>query len=145
MATLWNKGTKAEDSVERFTVGNDRELDRRLAVYDVIGSKAHIRMLESIGLLSAEEFSLLNEGLSAIAKDIENGSFVLEDDVEDIHSQVEILLTRRLGDIGKKIHSGRSRNDQVLVDIKLLLRDELAKMRSELLVLFAKLQELSEK
>ena len=77
MATLWNKGTKAEDSVERFTVGNDRELDRRLAVYDVIGSKAHIRMLESIGLLSAEEFSLLNEGLGAIAKDIENGSFVL--------------------------------------------------------------------
>ena len=145
MATLWNKGTKAEDSVERFTVGNDRELDRRLAVYDVIGSKAHIKMLESIGLLSAEEFSLLNEGLGAIAKDIENGSFVLEDDVEDIHSQVEILLTRRLGDIGKKIHSGRSRNDQVLVDIKLLLRDELAKMRSELLVLFAKLQELSEK
>ena len=145
MATLWNKGTKAEDSVERFTVGNDRELDRRLAVYDVIGSKAHIKMLESIGLLSAEEFSLLNEGLGAIAKDIENGSFVLEDDVEDIHSQVEILLTRRLGDIGKKIHSGRSRNDQVLVDIKLLLRDELAKMRSELLELFAKLQELSEK
>ena len=81
MATLWNKGTKAEDSVERFTVGNDRELDRRLAVYDVIGSKAHIRMLESIGLLSAEEFSLLNEGLGAIAKDIENGSFVLEEDV----------------------------------------------------------------
>ena len=119
MATLWNKGTKASDIVEDFTVGNDRTLDMALAKYDVIGSKAHIRMLESIGLLTRDELETLSAALDVILSEIEEGKFVLEDDVEDIHSQVELLLTRRLGDMGKKIHSGRSRNDQVLVDVKL--------------------------
>ncbi|MGM9734959.1 MAG: argininosuccinate lyase [Candidatus Cryptobacteroides sp.] len=143
--TLWSKGTQATDIVEDFTVGNDRILDLRLAEYDVIGSKAHIRMLESIGLLSGEELDRLTERLDAILGEIRSGNFVLEDDVEDIHSQVELLLTRRLGDIGKKIHSGRSRNDQVLVDIKLFLKDETLKFREEVLGLFDTLQGLSEK
>jgi len=145
MATLWNKGTSATERVDAFTVGNDRILDRKLAKYDVMGSKAHIRMLESIGLLTADELTALTAGLDEIAASIDNGTFVLEDDVEDIHSQVELLLTRRLGDMGKKIHSGRSRNDQVLVDVKLFLRDELLTVRSEVLKLFSTLQGLSEK
>ncbi|MBQ2522209.1 MAG: argininosuccinate lyase [Bacteroidales bacterium] len=145
MATLWNKGTKAEEAVEQFTVGQDRVLDLRLAKYDVQGSRAHIRMLESIGLLQREEFEKLDAGLEEIAAQIEAGSFSLAPDVEDIHSQVELLLTERLGEIGKKIHAGRSRNDQVLVDIKLFLRAELLAFREELLGLFAQLQELSEK
>ena len=145
MATLWNKGTAATDRVEEFTVGDDRILDRRLAKYDVIGSKAHIRMLESVGLLTSDELSALTSALDQIEKSIDEGVFVLEDDVEDIHSQVELLLTRKLGDMGKKIHSGRSRNDQVLVDVKLFLRDELTKVRGEVLELFGILQELSEK
>ncbi len=145
MATLWNKGTVATDKVENFTVGNDRQLDLRLAKYDIEGSKAHIRMLESIGLLTKEELDKLLEGLDRIAATVEDGTFVLEDDVEDIHSQVELSLTRSLGETGKKIHSGRSRNDQVLVDIKLFLRDELKKLREETLALFHTLQTLSEK
>lgn len=145
MATLWNKGTAATSQVEEFTVGNDRVLDLRLARYDVLGSIAHITMLESIGLLSTEELSVLKEELEEILKAIEAGDFRLEDDVEDIHSQVELLLTRKLGEIGKKIHSGRSRNDQVLVDLKLFLRDELLTVRSQILALFEKLQTLSEK
>ncbi|MBE6251401.1 MAG: argininosuccinate lyase [Bacteroidales bacterium] len=145
MSTLWSKGTQATDLVEDFTVGNDRILDMRLAKYDVQGSMAHIRMLESIGLLTADELEILTAGLQHILSEIEAGTFVLEDDVEDIHSQVELLLTRRLGDIGKKIHSGRSRNDQVLVDVKLFLKDETLKLREELLALFATLQSLSEK
>ncbi len=145
MATLWSKGTDASKIVEDFTVGNDRILDMKLAKYDVQGSKAHIKMLESIGLLTAEELETLTKGLDEIAEEIEQGKFVLEDDVEDIHSQVELLLTRRYGDIGKKIHSGRSRNDQVLVDVKLFLKDELRQVREEMLDLFAKLQNLSEK
>ncbi len=145
MSTLWSKGTQATDLVEDFTVGNDRTLDMRLAKYDVIGSMAHIRMLESIGLLTSEELETLTEALNQILTEIENGDFILEDDVEDIHSQVELLLTRRLGDIGKKIHSGRSRNDQVLVDIKLYLKDEVLDIRNEVLQLFETLQKLSEK
>ena len=145
MATLWNKGTDCSDLVEDFTVGNDRELDRRLAAYDVMGSKAHIRMLESIGLLKSDELEKLLAELDVIADSIGKGDFVLEDDVEDIHSQVELLLTRKLGDLGKKIHSGRSRNDQVLVDIKLFLRDQLQAVRSEVLELFEVLQKLSER
>ena len=144
MATLWNKGTAATDAVEAFTVGNDRELDMALAEYDVIGSKAHIAMLESIGLLTREEYDKLDAGLDEIAETIAEGRFVIEDDVEDIHSQVELMLTRKLGDVGKKIHSGRSRNDQVLVDLKLLLRDQLCQVRDEVLDLFRKLQELSD-
>jgi len=143
--TLWSKGVQATEMVENFTVGNDRVLDLRLAKYDVLGSKAHIRMLESIGLLGAEELEKLTAGLDAILEEINAGSFVLEDDVEDIHSQVELLLTRRLGEIGKKIHSGRSRNDQVLVDIKLFLKDEVLKFRDEVLLLFDKLQDLSDR
>ena len=145
MSTLWSKGTQATDLVEDFTVGNDRILDMRLAKYDVKGSMAHIKMLESIGLLTAEELDILTAGLEQILSEIEAGTFILEDDVEDIHSQVELLLTRRLGDIGKKIHSGRSRNDQVLVDVKLFLKDETLKLREEVLALFNTLQSLSEK
>ncbi len=145
MSTLWSKGVQATELVEDFTVGNDRILDMRLAKYDVIGSKAHIRMLESIGLLTAEELEILTGALDHILGEINAGEFVLEDDVEDIHSQVELLLTRRLGDIGKKIHSGRSRNDQVLVDVKLFLKDEVLTLRNEVLQLFHTLQSLSEK
>lgn len=145
MQTLWNKGVQAADAVEEFTVCGDRVLDLRLARYDVIGSKAHIRMLQSIGLLTAEELETLTAALDVIAGEIERGEFVLEDDVEDIHSQVELLLTRRLGEVGKKIHSGRSRNDQVLVDLKLFLKDELLAFRTEILNLFNELQDLSEK
>lgn len=145
MSTLWSKGTQATQLVDDFTVGNDRILDMRLARYDVLGSKAHIKMLESIGLLTAEELEILTDGLDGILEEIAKGDFVLEDDVEDIHSQVELLLTRRLGDIGKKIHSGRSRNDQVLVDLKLFLKDEVLKLREEVIALFTTLQALSEK
>ena len=144
MSTLWSKGTQATDLVEDFTVGNDRVLDMRLAKYDVIGSKAHIKMLESIGLLESDELDTLTKALDQILAEIEAGDFVLEDDVEDIHSQVELLLTRHLGDMGKKIHSGRSRNDQVLVDVKLFLKDETLKLREEVMTLFNTLQKLSE-
>lgn len=144
MSTLWSKGTQATELVDAFTVGNDRVLDLRLAKYDVLGSKAHIRMLESIGLLTSEELETLTEGLDTILGEIEKGDFILEADVEDIHSQVELLLTRSLGDIGKKIHSGRSRNDQVLVDLKLFLKDEVLKLKEEVLALFSTLQKLSE-
>lgn len=144
MSTLWSKGTAATEIVDRFTVGNDRQLDQRLAKYDVQGSKAHIAMLESIGLLTADELQLLTHALDQILGEIERGEFVLEDDVEDIHSQVELLLTRRLGEVGKKIHAGRSRNDQVLVDLKLYFRDEVAQIREEILSLFHLLQQLSE-
>lgn len=145
MATLWNKGTSATEKVESFTVGNDRQLDLRLASCDIQGSKAHIRMLESIGLLTKDEFDSLTAALDRIEDTVKDGSFVLEDDVEDIHSQIELSLTRELGDMGKKIHSGRSRNDQVLVDIKLFLRDEILAMREETLQLFRTLQGLSER
>ena len=145
MGTLWSKGTSATQIVEDFTVGNDRVLDLRLAKHDVMGSKAHIKMLESIGLLEKEELETLTAGLDAILEEIARGEFVLGDDVEDIHSQVEFLLTQRFGEIGKKIHSGRSRNDQVLVDLKLFLREELEIIRDEVVALFDTLQTLSEK
>ncbi len=145
MATLWNKGTSATSAVEKFTVGNDRVLDLRLARHDVLGSLAHIKMLESIGLLSSDELARLSSALEGILKSIESGDFKLEDDVEDIHSQVELLLTRELGEVGKKIHSGRSRNDQILLDIRLFLREELAAVRDEVKTLFSTLQALSEK
>ncbi|MBQ3186237.1 MAG: argininosuccinate lyase [Alistipes sp.] len=146
MATkLWDKGFDTNALVEDYTVGNDQELDMRLAKYDVQGSLAHIRMLESIGLLTAEELQVLVRGLEQIACEIEAGDFRIEPESEDIHSQVELLLTRRLGDVGKKIHSGRSRNDQVLVDLKLFLREELKEIATEIRALFDRLQELSEK
>jgi len=144
MQTLWNKGVEAAQAVEDFTVGNDRELDMRLAKYDVLGSKAHIAMLAKVGLLPEAEEAVLQKELDNILYSIEQGEFVLEDIAEDIHSQVEICLTRKLGDLGKKIHSGRSRNDQVLVDLKLYLRAELEEIRGLVLELFAKFQALSE-
>ena len=140
---LWNKGFEPDKAIEEFTVGNDRELDLRLARYDVIGSMAHIRMLESIGLLGSDELPVLLEALQRILESAERGEFVIEEGVEDVHSQVELMLTRELGDLGKKIHSGRSRNDQVLVDLKLFMRDELKMLAERMKVLFDRLQSLS--
>lgn len=124
-AKLWEKKVQMTSEIEKFTVGRDRELDLYLAKYDVLGSMAHITMLESIGLLKKEELKVLLSALKKIYLDAEQGKFVIEEGVEDVHSQVELMLTRELGDIGKKIHSGRSRNDQVLVDLKLFIRDQL--------------------
>ncbi|WP_288354649.1 argininosuccinate lyase [uncultured Bacteroides sp.] len=122
---LWEKNVQVNAEIDRFTVGRDREMDMYLAKYDVLGSMAHITMLESIGLLTADELKILLEELKKIYASVECGEFVIEDGVEDVHSQVELMLTRRLGDVGKKIHSGRSRNDQVLVDLKLFIRAQL--------------------
>ena len=141
---LWSKGFEPDKMIEEFTVGADRELDLRLARYDVQGSKAHIRMLQSIGLLTADELASLTDALDDIAAMIERGEFTIEPGVEDVHSQVEFLLTRKLGDTGKKIHSGRSRNDQVLVDLKLFMRDELKSIAASVQHLFERLQHLSE-
>ncbi len=122
---LWQKGKDSKKEVDAFTVGNDRDYDMLLAPYDVIGTLAHIQMLSTIGLLTKDEFEELRENLLKIYKDIENGNFVINPDVEDIHSQIEFILTERCGEKGKKIHAARSRNDQVLVDIKLFLRKEI--------------------
>ena len=122
---LWQKDKTSLKEVEQFTVGKDREMDLFLAPYDILGSLAHIRMLESIGLLTSEELDVLSKALRKIYASIERGEFKVAEGVEDIHSQVELQLTESLGDAGKKIHSGRSRNDQVLVDIKLYLRAEI--------------------
>jgi argininosuccinate lyase len=122
---LWQKNTESLKEVETFTVGKDRELDLFLAPFDVLGSLAHIKMLNSVGLLADEELTELQKALKDIYKEIENGNFILEEGVEDIHSQVEFILTKKLGDAGKKIHSARSRNDQVIVDLKLFLRNEI--------------------
>ncbi|WP_085535068.1 argininosuccinate lyase [Massilibacteroides vaginae] len=122
---LWEKNIQVDKEVEAFTVGKDREMDIYLAKYDVLGSMAHITMLESIGLLTNAELDLLLHELRSIYHIAEKGEFVIEEGVEDVHSQVELLLTRKLGDVGKKIHSGRSRNDQVLVDLKLFTRAEI--------------------
>lgn len=142
---LWQKDKDSLKSVETFTVGKDRELDMHLAPFDVLGSLAHIRMLESIGLLTKDELDNLSGELKLIYKRIESGDFKIEEGVEDIHSQVELELTRKVGDAGKKIHSGRSRNDQVLVDIKLYVRDELEQIVKSVNSLFGLLQSLSEK
>lgn len=141
---LWNKGFEPDQLIENFTVGKDRELDLRLARYDVQGSMAHIKMLESIGLLTKDELNILLPALQDIADSIERGEFTIEDGVEDVHSQVEFLLTAKLGDVGKKIHSGRSRNDQVLVDLKLFFRDELKRISEAIERMFNRLQQLSE-
>lgn len=141
---LWQKDKAALAAVEQFTVGRDREMDAYLAPFDVQGSLAHITMLESIGLLTKEELNVLRKELKNIYNEIAAGNFVLEEGVEDIHSQVELLLTRRLGESGKKIHSGRSRNDQVLVDLKLFLRSELESIVLETKTLFDLLQTQSE-
>jgi argininosuccinate lyase len=136
---LWEKNFEVNKEIERFTVGRDREMDLYLAKYDVLGSMAHITMLESIGLLGKDELPVLLRELKNIYEQCERGEFVIEDDVEDVHSQVEMLLTRKLGDMGKKIHSGRSRNDQVLVDLKLFTRHELMEIAEETKVLFDEL------
>ena len=141
---LWDKGFDTDKFIEEFTVGHDRELDIFLAPWDVLGSLAHIRMLESIDLLTKEEYEVLSAELRNIYAEIERGEFVIEDGVEDVHSEVELLLTRRLGDMGKKIHSGRSRNDQVLVDMKLLLRDRIRGLVEGVERLFDTLQRRSE-
>lgn len=125
---LWQKTTQVNDKIEKFTVGRDREMDLYLAKYDVLGSMAHIRMLQSIGLLDKEELDDLLSELKNIYNLADEGKFTIEDGVEDVHSQVELMLTRKLGDVGKKIHSGRSRNDQVLVDLKLFTRAEIEKI-----------------
>lgn len=144
MATkLWEKNFEVNAEIERFTVGRDRELDIYLARYDVLGSIAHIKMLQSIGLMEKDELDALLAELRRIYRDCTEGRFVIEDGVEDVHSQVELLLTRRLGDMGKKIHSGRSRNDQVLVDLKLFIRHELREIADGVMTLFGELQEKS--
>lgn len=142
---LWQKNTEVNKTVEKFTVGNDREMDFYLAKFDVLGSLAHTRMLESVGLLSSEDLVLIQKELKNIYKEIEAGDFVIEDHAEDVHSQIEFMLTERIGEAGKKIHSGRSRNDQVLVDLKLFFRSEIEKMVIHVKELFDTLISLSEK
>ncbi|MDD3079292.1 MAG: argininosuccinate lyase [Paludibacter sp.] len=145
MPKLWEKSTQVDAKIEAFTVGRDREMDIFLARYDVLGSMAHITMLESVGLLKPEELKALLIELKKIYTTAVKGEFIIEEGVEDVHSQVELMLTRKLGDIGKKIHSGRSRNDQVLVDLKLFARAEIAKTVEVVNELFEVLVEQSEK
>ena len=142
---LWQKNIAALKEVETFTVGKDRELDMYLAPFDVLGSLAHIQMLQTINLLTSEELTVLQKGLKEIYKDIEAGKFKLDDAVEDIHSQVEMMLTKKFGDTGKKIHSARSRNDQVLVDLKLYMRHEIEMLVHDVKDFFSLLIQKSEK
>lgn len=142
---LWEKSVTVDHDVESYTVGRDREMDLYLAPYDVLGSLAHITMLQSIGLLTKPELETLTAELRNIYKVIEQGDFKIEDDIEDVHSQVELMLTRKLGDIGKKIHSGRSRNDQVLVDLKLYIRSRIEDVTKAMTGLFNVLIEQSER
>ncbi len=141
---LWEKDFEINSEIERFTVGRDRELDLYLAPYDVLGSMAHVTMLESIGLIGKDELPVLLRELRAIYEQTQRGEFVIEDGIEDVHSQVELMLTRRLGDMGKKIHSGRSRNDQVLVDLKLFTRHQLQLVAEAVKDLFDQLIQKSE-
>jgi len=142
---LWQKETSlTTEKTERFTVGRDREFDLLLARYDVLGSLAHTAMLQSVGLLTAEAHAAIKAALEVLLQEIEAGTFAIDPSVEDIHSQIELLLTERIGDDGKKIHSGRSRNDQVAVDIKLFLRDEIQAIKGEVGDLIELLLQLSE-
>jgi len=141
---LWEKSVQVADEIDRFTVGHDRELDLFLAPYDVLGSMAHVTMLASIGLIGADGLQPLLRELRVIYKDTQKGNFQIEDGIEDVHSEVELLLTRRLGDLGKKIHAGRSRNDQVLLDLKLFTRHALRKVAEAVRSLFEELQKQSE-
>ena len=145
MQKLWEKSVSVNERIEKFTVGKDREMDLYLAQHDVLGSMAHITMLESIGLLTSEELQLLLSELRNIYTIAEAGEFVIEPGVEDVHSQVELMLTRKLGDVGKKIHSGRSRNDQVLVDMKLFTRDAIKQLVEKIDELINTLLNQSEK
>jgi argininosuccinate lyase len=142
---LWEKGIKTDQLIERFTIGKDSELDLLLAPYDILGSIAHVIMLHSIGLLSDSEYNDLRHELILLYETVKNGEFIIEEGVEDVHSQVELLLTRKLGDTGKKIHTARSRNDQVLLDLKLYIRDELQLIVELTKKLFDKLISQSEK
>ncbi|MEE3484155.1 MAG: argininosuccinate lyase [Bacteroidales bacterium] len=142
---LWDKGKATNEEIERFTVGRDIEMDLFLAKHDVLGSMAHITMLESIGLLGKDELPILLKELKSIYKLAELGDFKIEEGVEDVHSQVELLLTRKLGDLGKKIHSGRSRNDQVLLDMKLFIREQIHLVANAVMDLFHVLIEQSNK
>jgi len=141
---LWQKDKDSLKEVSQFTVGNDRAMDLYLSRFDVLGSLAHIQMLESVGLLTKDELSILSKELKVVYSEIEKGNFSIEDGVEDVHSQIELLLTKKLGEAGKKIHSGRSRNDQVLVDIKLFLRHEIQNLTSNIKSLFELLLTKSE-
>ena len=142
---LWTKNVQMTEEIEKFTVGRDREMDMYLAKYDVLGSMAHITMLQSIDLLKKEELDMLLKELRNIYDQVERGEFVIEEGVEDVHSQVELMLTRKLGDVGKKIHSGRSRNDQVLVDLKLFIREQLKEIAGLVQNLFDELIQQSER
>ncbi|HTD39638.1 MAG TPA: argininosuccinate lyase, partial [Mucilaginibacter sp.] len=145
MSKLWQKTTNVNELVENFTVGRDREFDEQMAAFDVLGSLAHTRMLQSIGLMGEADLILVQKELKSIYKDVQAGNFSIGEGVEDVHSQVELLLTQRIGDAGKKIHSGRSRNDQVLVDLKLFFRSQLQEVVEEVYTLFRLLIALSEK
>ena len=141
---LWDKGYKIDDAIERFTVGKDKELDLLLAPYDILGTMAHVTMLESVGLLSKQDLDLLLPALRELYAEAQQGHFVIEEGIEDVHSQVELMLTRQLGEVGKKVHTGRSRNDQVLVDLKLFTRSEIEKTMGLVEQLFHSLQKRSE-
>jgi len=142
---LWQKTTTSIDKrIEQFTIGQDAELDLVLAPYDILGTLAHITMLEEVGLLKKKELNKLRPALQQLYQKVQSEGFTIDDGVEDVHSQIEMLLTRELGDIGKKVHSGRSRNDQVLVDLRLYFRDELQQTVLGIQDLFERLQELSE-
>src|SRR5664279_2108555 len=142
---LWDKGVETEKLIEKFTIGKDNELDLQLARYDVLGTIAHIRMLQGIGLLSEQELKKLEYELIQIFNIIVKGEFEIEEGIEDVHSQIELLLTKNLGDIGKKVHTGRSRNDQVLLDLKLFIRDEIWSVANQAKSLFDVLISQSEK
>ncbi|MFC4871816.1 argininosuccinate lyase [Negadavirga shengliensis] len=140
---LWQKDKTNKKEVETFTIGRDPEFDLLLAHHDVTGSLAHAIMLESIGLLTKEELGILKKGLKEIREEIREGKFVIETGIEDVHSQVEFLLTKRYGDVGKKLHSGRSRNDQVLVDLKLFYREAIRAVLEDVQKLFELLMDLA--
>ncbi|WP_228236254.1 argininosuccinate lyase [Allomuricauda sp. M10] len=142
---LWDKGFSTDKKIDHFTVGNDRELDLVLAKYDVIASTAHAKMLGKVGLITEEEANDLVKALGEIGKDIEKGNFTIENDFEDMHSKIEFILTEKLGDTGKKIHSARSRNDQVLIAMQLYLKEELTEIREQVKTLFDLLMKLAEK
>lgn len=144
MAKLWDKGYDDDALIDKFTVGKDRELDLYLAQYDILGTMAHITMLSKVGLLPEEDLKKLLPVLAELHEDAVAGKFEIEPDVEDVHSQVELMITRRLGDVGKKVHTGRSRNDQVLVDLKLYARAEIRKTVEKVQALFEVLQRKSE-
>jgi argininosuccinate lyase len=141
---LWDKGFSTDKKIDHFTVGNDRELDLHLAKYDVIASKAHAKMLGEIGLLTEQETTSLVSELNLIGTSIKKGEFTIEDSFEDMHSKIEFLLIEKLGDTGKKIHTARSRNDQVLVAMHLYLKEELSEIKSQTKALFDLLLDLAE-